>query len=418
MHLQSRHFHSRMSKDSSPLPPPHLRSAMPWNGGLPPTFVPALTPPVYVPVTPPKMAQGVVRDAWLEMWMQRNRDADQSTASGAQQASPQFSWRTADVKARLREVAVLLDTIKHATEPQDISAKEAALAQLMSVFEDEEAYTRFKNRTLKTQRNKRWQKRKKEKRRQEQAAAPSKAEIERTAEEIRARQEAIHLAEVAARKKQVADRIEGRQKRKRARELDYKAQIAARLEVLLRIRRLKQGVTEPITYFEEVKRAQDEKKERRQADAEEQGKGEGETVRADAHGKSVGEEAPVVASVASPSRKQEEEYDIEVEGGRGVRPAKEKGKELGDTNRRKRKKRKTEVAAASPAPAKANYAPTYKQQASRSPEELEAIRQGWDSCIVPEGTPGASAIPPDLLLAARPSSLEWERLLRPPHHRR
>jgi hypothetical protein len=43
----------------------------------------------------------------------------------------------------------------------------------------------------------RWQKRKKEKRRQEQAAAPSKAEIERTVEEIRARQEAIHLAEVA-----------------------------------------------------------------------------------------------------------------------------------------------------------------------------------------------------------------------------
>lgn len=44
-----------------------------------------------------------------------------------------------------------------------------------------------------------------------------------------------------AKKKQVTDRIEGRQKRKRARELDNKAQIAARLEVLLRIRRLKQG---------------------------------------------------------------------------------------------------------------------------------------------------------------------------------
>ena len=116
----------------------------------------------------------------------------------------------------------------------------------------------------------RWQKRKKEKRRQEQAAAPSQAEIERAAEETRARQEALYLSEVAvrstpiaasvltlchklpsscsasprrhqAKKKQVAARIEGRQKRKRARELDYKAQIAARLEVLLRIRRLKQG---------------------------------------------------------------------------------------------------------------------------------------------------------------------------------
>lgn len=138
------------------------------------------------------------------------------------------------------------------------------------------------------------------------------------------------------------------------------------------------GVTEPITYFEEVKRAQDEK-ERRQADAEEQGKGEGETARADDQGESVvGEDAPAVsASVASPSRKQEEEDAIEEEGGRGARPAKEKGKELEgnrDTNRRKRKKRKTEVATASPAPAKANYAPTYKQKASRSSEELEAIR--------------------------------------------
>ncbi len=139
------------------------------------------------------------------------------------------------------------------------------------------------------------------------------------------------------------------------------------------------GVTEPIAYFEEVKRAQDEKKERRQADAEELGRGEGETARADNQDKSVvGEEAPAVsASVASPNRKQEEEDAIEEEGGRGARPAKEKGKELEgnrDTNRRKRKKRKTEVVTASPAPAKANYAPTYKQQASRSSEELEAIR--------------------------------------------
>jgi hypothetical protein len=137
------------------------------------------------------------------------------------------------------------------------------------------------------------------------------------------------------------------------------------------------GVTEPITYFEEVKRAQDEKKERRQADAEEQGKEESETVRADNLDKSVvGEEAPAVsASVASPSRKQEEECAIEEEGGRGARPAiplELEGNSV--TNRRKRKKRKTEVATASPAPAKPTYAPTYKQQASRSSEELEAIR--------------------------------------------
>ncbi len=59
------------------------------------------------------MDPGVVRDVWLEMWMQRNRD--QRTA-GEAKGLPQFAWRTEDVKARLREVAVLLDAIKHATE--------------------------------------------------------------------------------------------------------------------------------------------------------------------------------------------------------------------------------------------------------------------------------------------------------------
>lgn len=37
---------------------------------------------------------------------------------------------------------------------EDISLKEAKLAQLMSVFEDEDAYVKFKNRMRKTERNK------------------------------------------------------------------------------------------------------------------------------------------------------------------------------------------------------------------------------------------------------------------------
>jgi hypothetical protein len=84
-----------------------------------------------------------------------------------------------------------------------------------------------------------------------------------------------------------------------------------------------------------------------------------------------------------------------------------------------------------------DYVPPDYRQTSHSSEAMEAIRyslvhvlvfsfmlthvthcrQGWDVFAVPKEAPGASAIPPDMLRAAAPSSLEWERHLkqRPPH---
>jgi len=105
---------------------------------------------------------GPTRDPWLESWLQRNAPQEaEKEAVKQENGAETFAWRIGDVKARLREVAELLEETQSArTEimtksvQEDISLKEAKLAQLMSVFEDEDAYVKFKNRMRKTERNK------------------------------------------------------------------------------------------------------------------------------------------------------------------------------------------------------------------------------------------------------------------------